>query len=108
LVSYTKYDQAYGTSKRAIIAGINGIGVIHQVNTGNLHAYLAAQRRTQPDDHVCLAHDRSEYLPITDIEPSIANAMAVGFGMAHETNHYSAVLRRFRMTGCLIGGPATT
>jgi len=55
--------------------GINGIGVIHQVNPGDLDAYLAAQRRTRPNYQIHPARDRSEYLLITHIEPSRANAI---------------------------------
>ncbi len=85
--------------------GINGIGVIHQVNPGDLDAYLSVQRQSRPDYRVHPEHDRSEYLPITYIEPSRANAEAVGLDIAHETNRYRAALRSRDTGTAQITGP---
>ncbi len=73
--------------------GINGIGVIHHVPPENLNAYLLDQRRSRPGYHLHPEHEKSVYLPITYIEPSIENAQAVGLDMAHEANRFSAALK---------------
>ncbi|MEE9383950.1 MAG: CHASE domain-containing protein [Nannocystaceae bacterium] len=85
--------------------GINGIGVIAQVEPDELAGYVAAQRRTRPNFTVHPEHSEFEYLPITHIEPIETNESAVGLDMAHETNRYTAA-RKARETGVAqITGP---
>lgn len=85
--------------------GINGIGVIHRIRPEGLDAYLENQRRSRPDYHLHPKHNKSEYLPITYIEPSNENVEAIGLDMVHEINRYSAALKA-RDTGLAqITGP---
>ena len=85
--------------------GINGIGVIHSVSPENLETYLENQRSSRPDYRIHPEHDKREYLPITYIEPSAANARAVGLDMAHETNRYSATIKARDTGTAQITGP---
>lgn len=70
--------------------GINGIGVIHHLNPGDVDAYLAKQQATRPGFMIYPEHDQREFLPITYIEPEESNAQAIGLDMAHEANRYAA------------------
>ena len=78
--------------------GINGIGVIHNIQPAQLQAYLARERKNRPDYQPYPEHKESEYWPITYIEPAIPNKKAVGLDMAFETNRYTAI-KRARDTG---------
>ena len=71
--------------------GINGIGVIHNIQPAQLSAYLERQRKRRPDFHLHPAHSEAEYWPITYIEPALPNKKAVGLDMAFETNRYTAI-----------------
>jgi signal transduction histidine kinase len=85
--------------------GISGIGVIKHIAPENVEAYLAKQRLSRPDFHIHPKHNKSEYLPITYIEPSGVNAKAVGLDMAHETNRYTAALKARDTGTAQITGP---
>lgn len=85
--------------------GINGIGVIHHVLPGARESYLAAQRRYRPDYTIHPAHGENVYLPITYIEPELANAQAVGLDMAHEQNRYNAAVKARDSGKAQITGP---
>lgn len=95
-----KQWQVFAKSLRidAKYPGINGIGVIHYVAPGQLGQYLARQQRARPKYQIHPKHTRSEFLPITYIEPAAENAKAVGLDMAHEKNRYEAA-RKARRTG---------
>ncbi len=85
--------------------GINGIGIIHYVRPADMPAYLSEQRRARPGFGVHPPHGESEFWPITYIEPSNANAKAVGLDIAHESNRLAAA-RKARYTGTAqITGP---
>ena len=85
--------------------GINGIGVIHEVEPEELDSYLAHERQSLPSYGVHPRHDKDIYRPITFIEPIDINAAAVGLDMAHETNRNTA-LTAARDTGkALITAP---
>lgn len=73
--------------------GINGIGVIYNVQPTELDAYFARERRWRPDYRIHPEHDKSEYWPITYIAPAKTNRRAVGLDMAFETNRYTAILK---------------
>lgn len=105
-ISYEEW-QVFADSLRIDIKypGINGIGVIHHVATDNLEAYLEDQRRSRPGYNIHPEHDKTEFLPITYIEPSAVNAGAVGLDIAHETNRYSAALRARDYGTAQITGP---
>lgn len=85
--------------------GINGIGVIHHIPPDDLDVYLEKQRRSRPDYHLHPEHNESIYLPITYIEPSSENALAVGLDIAHEPNRFSAALKARDTGTAQITGP---
>lgn len=87
--------------------GINGIGVIYDVDPKLVDAFLEEQRKTRPDFKIHPAHEEKECLPITYIEPVEANAAAVGLDMAHETNRYNAMLNAKNTGVAQITGPIT-
>ena len=58
--------------------GINGIGVIHNVPSGDLAAYLEEQRFLLPDFRIHPSHANPDRFPITYIEPAASNAAAIG------------------------------
>lgn len=85
--------------------GINGIGVIHFLEPGDVAAYLTEQRRTRPDFRIHPAHDQPIFMPISYIEPVDINAAAVGLDVAHEINRRTAA-EQSRQTGTArITGP---
>ena len=87
--------------------GINGIGVIHNIQKDQLNSYLKLERKQRPNYKIHPAHSEKEYWPITYIIPDDINAKAVGLDMAHETNRYTAA-KKARDTGkAQITGPIT-
>ncbi|NND90307.1 MAG: hypothetical protein HKN42_05525 [Granulosicoccus sp.] len=85
--------------------GINGIGVIHYVDTLDMTDFLAAVRRDQPDFTIHPEHIYDLSLPITYIEPQVQNAAAMGLDIAFETNRRTAALYA-RISGTTqISGP---
>lgn len=85
--------------------GINGIGVIHNVEPDELEDYLESQREDRPDYGIHPAHEEDTFLPISYIEPSGPNANAVGLDMAHEANRFNGVLRARDTGTAQITGP---
>ncbi len=85
--------------------GINGIGVIMQVDREALPDFLAQQRLTRPDFRIYPTHDHDELLPIVYVEPLAANQQAVGLDMAHESNRYDGASRARRSGTAQITGP---
>jgi len=87
--------------------GINGIGVIFNIQPADLPAFLEEQRRDRPNFGLHPGHNEAEYWPITYIEPVEQNMRAVGLDMAFETNRYTAV-KNARDTGFpQVTGPIT-
>jgi signal transduction histidine kinase len=78
--------------------GINGFGVIHNVQPKQLNDYLLTQRQKRPDYKLHPTHDNPEYWPITYIEPFTSNAQAIGLDVAFEENRYSSI-KKARDTG---------
>ena len=78
--------------------GINGIGLIHQVEPRDLETYLARQRKDRPDFDIYPDHGGDIFQPITFIYPVEDNAEAVGLDMVHETNRHTS-LNKARDTG---------
>ena len=72
-----RIDQAY--------PGINGIGVIYNIQKNELAAYLQQETDERPDYGIHPSHQQDEYWPITHIEPVASNKKAVGLDMAFET-----------------------
>lgn len=87
--------------------GINGIGVIHFIESEKLGTYLEEQKKDRPTYSIHPAHNEDKYWPITYIEPVSVNAKAVGLDMAHEVNRRTAA-EKARDTGLAqITGPIT-
>jgi signal transduction histidine kinase len=75
----------------ATYPGINGMGVIFNVQKDELASYLAQQRIQRPNYSIHPAHNATEYWPITYVEPVASNKKAIGLDMAFENNRYSAI-----------------
>lgn len=87
--------------------GINGIGVIHNIQPESVELYEAYMRRDRPDFSVYPKHKQTELFPIAYIEPVAINAAAVGLDIAHESTRYAAA-KKARETGKpQITGPIT-
>ncbi len=85
--------------------GINGIGVIHYVDSSDLPIFLSRIRETVPAFKIFPAHDYNLSLPITYIEPEASNKSALGLDVAFEKNRRTAALLA-RLTGeTQISGP---
>lgn len=93
-ISYSQW-RSYANSLRIDKAypGINGIGVIFQIEPDRMNDFLETQREDRPDFRVHPKHNLPEYWPITYIEPLGPNSKAVGLDMAFETNRYAAVIK---------------
>lgn len=73
--------------------GINGIGVIHQLDSPEVSSFIDQIRLESPTFDIHPAHSRNDYWPITYIEPEASNFRAIGLDMAHEQNRYEAALK---------------
>lgn len=71
--------------------GINGIGVIFNVQAEQMPSYLAKEKNRRPDYGVHPQRKGGEYWPSTYIEPLAPNRRAVGLDVAFEPNRYAAV-----------------
>lgn len=80
-----KIDQAYH--------GINGIGVIFNVSKDNIDEFIKQQSLQQPEFSIHPAHNKTDYWPITFIEPLAPNKNALGLDMAFENNRYASVIK---------------
>jgi CHASE1-domain containing sensor protein len=78
--------------------GINGIGVIHNIELSAMDTYLHQQHLLRPEDAIHPLHNEPYQHPITYIEPGQDNITAVGLDVAHETNLLTAALNT-RHTG---------
>ncbi len=91
----TSYDQwlLYASSLNIdrVYPGINGIGVIYNIQENQMEDYLKNERIRRPDYKLHPQHNESEYWPITYIEPAAPNLKAVGLDMAFETNRYTGI-----------------
>lgn len=90
-----------------VYPGINGIGVIFNIQPSELKPFLERERKWRPDFELHPAHTKSELWPITYIEPDHANNEAIGLDVAFETNRYTAI-KAARDTGLTqASGPVT-
>ena len=71
--------------------GINGFGIIHNVQPEELDNYLQKQHQERPDYKVHPTHGNPEYWPITLVEPLVSNKQAIGLDIAFESNRYSSI-----------------
>jgi len=70
--------------------GINGIGVVGNVQQVDLIAHIELQRKFRSNYRVHPRHGEPDHFPIIYIEPEGSNAKAIGLDMAHESNRYTA------------------
>lgn len=70
--------------------GINGIGVIHHIESHQFQPYLEKQRIIRPDYNIHPPHNKDEFWPISYIIPVDINKKAVGLDMAFESNRLSS------------------
>mgnify|MGYP000736396001 CR=1 FL=1 len=87
--------------------GINGIGVIYNIQTAEMSGYLAEERLLRPDYKLHPKHNEAEYWPITYIEPSSTNTKAIGLDMAFETNRYTGIKNARDSGTAQLTGPIT-
>lgn len=107
-VGYKEWlDYANSLRIDEVYAGINGIGVIHNILPAQMSDYLKRVREDRPDFALHPSHDEAEYWPITYIEPAGPNAKAVGLDMAFETNRYSSILKARDLGKAQMTGPIT-
>ncbi len=103
----SKQWEAFATALHlpAKYKGINGIGVIHNVEADNLDTYLLQQRQTRPNYGLHPQHNNGYLLPISYIEPAKDNLAAVGLDVAHEKNRLTAALKARDTGQAQITGP---
>lgn len=87
--------------------GINGIGVIYNVEPERLEDFISNEKNFYKNFKVYPDHNIADYWPITYIEPEEVNRQAIGLDMAHEANRYSAALEAKRSGDSVITGPIT-
>lgn len=85
--------------------GVNGIGVIYYVTENNLKTFSEDHRKENTNFKIYPKHNKTEYLPITYIEPVDINRQAVGLDMAHEINRYTAAKNSQQTGKAQITGP---
>jgi len=78
--------------------GINGLGIIYNIQPEQLTQYLQQQRSLRPNYSLHPYHNEAEYWPITYIEPVALNQKAIGLDVAFEQNRYSSI-KKSRDTG---------
>ncbi|WP_025564659.1 CHASE domain-containing protein [Psychromonas sp. SP041] len=87
--------------------GINGFGIIYNVQPKRLDSYLQKQRIDRPDYKIHPAHGNPEYWPITYVEPQESNKQAIGLDVAFENNRYSSIKKARDSGKALLTAPIT-
>ncbi len=100
---------AYANSLQIVktYPGINGIGVIFNVQKEQMPAYMAKETSSRPGYKLHPEHNEAEYWPITYIEPASTNTKAIGLDMAFETNRYSSIKKARDSGEAQMTGPIT-
>ncbi len=93
-ITYSKW-LAYSNSLKIDLSypGVNGIGIIYHLAPQQIEGYLEKQRIERPDYKIHPVHQKSEYWPITYVEPAESNQKAVGLDMAFEENRYTSIIK---------------
>jgi PAS domain S-box-containing protein len=107
-ISYTqwfKYSNSLKIDK--VDPGINGIGVIFNIQPEELQPYLASEQKWRPNFGLHPEHTKSEFWPITYIEPAGPNKKAIGLDMAFEKNRYAAIKKDSNLELTQVAGPIT-
>jgi len=87
--------------------GVNGIGVIRELDPQGQDAFEANQQLFWPDFKVHPTHDYPIKLPIVYIEPAELNVQAIGLDVAFEENRRTAALLARDSGEPQISGPIT-
>ena len=87
--------------------GINGIGVIYQIDIEEKDSFVAQERQFRPQFDIHPVHNKPDSWPITLIEPLEGNEKAVGLDMAFEKNRYTSILKAKATGQMTITGPIT-
>jgi signal transduction histidine kinase len=104
-VQWKKYADSLRIDKT--YPGINGIGIIYNIEPEQLNDYLQKQITNRVSYAIHPQHQQSEYWPITYIEPVSTNMKAVGLDMAFEANRYTGI-KKARDSGLAqLTGPIT-
>lgn len=85
--------------------GINGIGVIHQVERDEVDGYLEKQRALRPLFETHPVVEQEVAFPITFIEPVDDNIEAVGLNVRFENNRYNSLIQARDTGSAQITGP---
>lgn len=103
-LEWKRFSDALRIDERYI--GINGIGVIYYLpDETSKNNFLQKEKLKRPDFKIHPPHQKTEFWPITYIEPENINKQAVGLDMAHENNRFEAA-KKARDTGTAqITGP---
>lgn len=87
--------------------GINGLGVILEVQPDKVSHFILNQRKLRPQFDIHPKHLRNHYLPITYILPIKGNEKAIGLDIAYENNRYHAAIKAKKTGKTQITGPIT-
>lgn len=85
--------------------GINGIGLISEVDARDLASFELNQQDSWPGFNVFPKHSFPSHFPIVYIEPAQENAAAVGLDVAFETNRRTAAIQARNQNATQITGP---
>lgn len=107
-ISYLQWlDYSSSLKIDEVYPGINGIGVIFNIQPEQMDAFLTREKVWRPNFKLHPEHNETEFWPITYIEPTDANRKAIGLDMAFETNRYTGI-KKARDTGkAQLTGPIT-
>lgn len=87
--------------------GVNGIGVIQEVDIRQQQAFVNQQQASWPEFQIQPRHDYPIKLPIVFIEPAQPNKAAIGLDVAFEENRRTAALLARDLGIPQITGPIT-
>jgi len=85
--------------------GINGFGVIHNIQPENVDSYLQKQHQQRPNYQMHPSHSHHEFWPITFVEPLDSNQQAIGLDIAFENNRYSSIKKARDSGDALLTAP---
>ena len=100
---WKKFVETFNIGQR--YKGINGIGVILNIQKNDIKSLEKRIRKDQPKFKVYPEHNNKYYLPITYIEPLEQNFKAHGLDIAHEKNRLEAALKSKETKLAQITGP---
>lgn len=72
---------------------ISSLGIIYNIPPQQLKSYIAKQKNRWPSYKIYPSHTKYRYFPITYIYPLTNNEGMIGLDMAHEIQHYQAILQ---------------